>query len=97
MGLAVTPGAGATIATLTLGDGTKAQLSAVATMQPVILSGNQTLSVATGSNTTLTVPSGATHALMTVDTGGGDIRYWEDGSSPSSSAGLLVQPVVLRS
>ena len=62
----------------------------VVTMIPTIVSGNQTLSVVTGSNTTLTVPSNATHALVTVDTGGGDIRYWEDGSSPSSGTGLLI-------
>jgi hypothetical protein len=62
----------------------------VSTMLPTVLTGNQTISVATGSDSTLTVPSGATHALLTVDTGGGNIRYWEDGSSPSTTAGLLV-------
>jgi hypothetical protein len=45
--------------------------AAVASKVPTVLTGNQTLSVGTGSDTTLTVPSGATHALMTVDTGGG--------------------------
>jgi len=67
-----------------------AQVVAVLTTPPTVLAGNQTLSVVTGSDSTLTVPTGATHALMTVDTGGGDIRYWEDGSSPSTTAGLLV-------
>jgi hypothetical protein len=62
----------------------------VETRTPIILAGNQTISVGTGADSTLTVPGGATHALLTVDTGGGNIRYWEDGSSPSTTAGLLV-------
>jgi len=37
--------------------------------------------------TTLTVPDGARGALITVETA--DIRYWEDGSDPTSSDGLL--------
>ena len=60
----------------------------VITMIPTIVSGNLTYSVTTSSP--ITVPSGATHALLTVDIGGGDIRYWEDGSTPTTSAGLLV-------
>jgi hypothetical protein len=88
--LGVSPGSGASLRTKELAAGVHAQVVALLTMIPTILTGNQTLSVATGADTTLTVPTGATHALMTVDTGGGDIRYWEDGSSPSASAGLLV-------
>lgn len=88
--LGVTPGSGATMRTKELSAGVHAQVIAALTMVPTVLAGNQTLSVVTGSDTTLTVPTGATHALVTVDTGGGDLRYWEDGSSPSSSAGLLV-------
>ena len=60
----------------------------VVTMAPIILTGNQSAAITTASG--LTVPSGATHALMTVDTGGGDIRYWEDGSTPTTASGLLV-------
>lgn len=61
----------------------------VATTPPTILTGNQSLTVSTGSS--LTVPTNATHALMTVDTGAGDIRYWEDGTTPASGAvGLLI-------
>lgn len=70
--------------------GKKIPANVVVTMTTTVLAGNQTLSVVTGSDTTLTVPSGATRALMTVDGGGGDIRYWEDGTSPSTSAGLLI-------
>lgn len=60
----------------------------VVTMIPIVLSGNQTASITTASG--ITVPSGATHGLMTVDEGGGDIRYWEDGTNPTTSQGLLV-------
>lgn len=36
------------------------------------------------------IGSGATHALVTVDTGGGDLRFREDGNNPTTSTGLLV-------
>jgi len=65
-----------------------------ATGEPTFISGAsgiQTINVATGADSTLTVPSGATHALITVDTGSGNIRYWPNGQSPSSTVGLLVQ------
>lgn len=88
--LAVTPGSGAIMRTKQLASGSHAQVVMVVTCPPTAVAGNQTLSVTTAADTTLTVPAGATHALLTVDTGAGDIRYWEDGSSPSSTAGLLV-------
>lgn len=66
------------------------QFLGAVTAPPTVLAGNQTLSVGTAADVLLTVPVGATHALLTVDTGGGDIRYWEDGSSPSATAGLLI-------
>lgn len=59
----------------------------VVTAIPTALSGSQTIALATGADATLTVPSNATHALMTVDGGQGDARYWENGTSPSSTAG----------
>lgn len=37
------------------------------------------------------IPSGATHAVMTVDTGGGNIRFREDATNPTASVGMLVQ------
>jgi len=89
--VAITPGTGAAkMRAKELSSNIFAQVVAVLTTPPTVLTGNQTISLATGSDTSLTVPTGATHALMTVDTGGGDIRYWEDGTSPSTSAGLLV-------
>jgi hypothetical protein len=36
------------------------------------------------------IPSGATHALLAVDTGGGDLRFREDATNPTASVGLLV-------
>ena len=67
------------------------QFLGAVTATPTVLTGQQTLSVATGADTSLTVPTNATHALVTVDKGGGDIRYWENGVSPSTTAGLLIQ------
>jgi hypothetical protein len=59
----------------------------LAPLTPTVLAGNQTLTIST-SVVTLTVPSGATHALATVE--GGDVRFWEDGTNPTASAGLLL-------
>ena len=56
------------------------------TPAPPTLLGNQTLSVSTAA-VSLTVPVGATYALLTVE--GGDVRYWENGTAPTSTAGLL--------
>jgi len=64
----------------------------VETRAPIIVAGNQTISVATGADSTLTPPAGATHALITADSGGGGIRYWEDGSSPTTTTGLYIPP-----
>jgi hypothetical protein len=87
--LGVTPGSGATVRAKDHG-GTLVQYVYVTTALPTVLTGQQTLSVGTASDSSLTVPSGATHALATVDSGGGDVRYWENGTSPSTSAGLLI-------
>jgi hypothetical protein len=37
------------------------------------------------------IPAGATHALLVVDTGGGNLRFREDATNPTTSVGLLVQ------
>lgn len=70
------------------GSGLQAFYSMVVTAVPTVLTGNQTIALSTSSDATFTVPSGATHALSTVDGGSGDARFWEDGSSPSTTAGL---------
>lgn len=36
----------------------------------------------------LSVPAGATHVMLTVD--GGDVRFTEDGSTPTSANGLIL-------
>jgi hypothetical protein len=54
------------------------------------LAGNQTIALSTTADATLTIPAGATHALLTVDVGSGDMRYWENGASPSATTGFDV-------
>jgi hypothetical protein len=60
---------------------------------PASVSGAQySLDVTTGTVVTLTVPSGATHALITVEDA--DVRCTEDGSTPTTGAagsGLLLK------
>lgn len=53
--------------------------------------GQYALSVTTGASVTLTWPSGATHALVSVDPGGGDIRWRPDATAPTSANGHRVQ------
>lgn len=57
---------------------------------PPTVAGFENLSVSSTAKL-LTVPDGATHALVTVEKGGGDIRFREDGEDPTASVGLLVQ------
>jgi hypothetical protein len=90
--LNVTEGSGRRVRALELPGGAGGtvlvQYVGLVTAVPTVV-GVDTMDV-TGS-TTLTVPSGATHALACVDVGGGDIRFWEDGSVPSATEGLLIQ------
>ena len=52
------------------------------------VAGNQgPLTIGSG-NTVLTVPGTATHALITCETA--DVRFWLDGTNPSSTAGHLM-------
>lgn len=89
--LTVTAGTGRTVRAKEI-NGKLIQYLGAITAIPTPVTGNQTITtVGTASDTTLTVPSGATHALVCVNPGGGDIRFWEDGTSPSSTAGLLIQ------
>ncbi len=69
-----------------VGGGIHAQRVDVAPWLPTVVAGAQySLDVTTGAVVTLTVPSGATHALITVEDG--DVRFTEDGSNPSTGAG----------
>jgi len=56
-----------------------------------IAGGQYALSVSTSSASALTVPGGATHAFISVDTTGGNIRWTRDGTTPTSAVGHLVQ------
>jgi hypothetical protein len=84
-----------TVATATLGtktlrsrevaSGVQSQKVDVGPWLPTVVSGAQySLDVTTGTVVTLTVPSGATHALLTVEDA--DVRFTEDGSSPTTGA-----------
>lgn len=84
-----TPGSGATARARNPSGTLYIPMVEVDTAIPTVLSGFQNISVTTAQ--ALTVPSGASHALLTVDTGGGNIRFREDGTNPTASIGLLVQ------
>src|SRR5512134_1169441 len=58
----------------------------VAPHMPTVVSGAQYAQTVGSGVFTMTVPSGATHALVTVH--GFDVSMTEDGSSPSSTNGL---------
>jgi len=59
------------------------------TAVPTVLgfSGDQSITTAQALPS---IPANSSHALMTVDSGGGDIRFREDTSNPTTTSGLLV-------
>ena len=64
------------------------QAADVAPMVPSAVSGGQyALSIGSSSPTTLTVPSGATHAIVSVDFGANTVRWTRDGTAPTASVG----------
>ncbi len=74
-----------------------AMVCPVVTEVPTVLASPNTLSVPTTAGGTLLstisggIPAGATHALMSVPAGGGNIVYTEDGvTAPTTTVGLLV-------
>lgn len=52
------------------------------------VSGNQGPLTISSSSVTLSVPATATHCLITCETA--DVRFWLDGTAPTSSAGHLM-------
>lgn len=52
-----------------------------------VAGGQYALSVGPSTPTTLTVPSGATHALISVDAAAATIRWTRDGTAPTASVG----------
>lgn len=64
------------------------QWADVAPAVPAAVSGGQyALSVGSSSPTSLTVPSGATHAVVSVDPSANTVRWTRDGTSPTASVG----------
>jgi hypothetical protein len=61
----------------------------VAPHMPTVVSGAEYAETVGSSVFTMTVPSGATHALVTVH--GDDVNFTEDGSTPTATDGLRLQ------
>jgi hypothetical protein len=79
-----------TLRTRDVGSSIQAAKSDVAPWIPTPVTGGQyALSVSTVVG--LTVPSTATHALISVNTGAGDIRWKRDGGTATTSSGHLLQ------
>jgi hypothetical protein len=73
-----------------VGSSVQAAKSDVAPWVPTKVTGGQyALSVSTVVG--LAVPSTATHALISVDTGAGNIRWKNDGGTATASSGHLLQ------
>lgn len=58
----------------------------VAPWMPTVVSGGQYNQTVTGSVFTITIPSGATHALVTISDAA--VNFTEDGTNPTTSSGL---------
>jgi hypothetical protein len=84
------PGAQA-LRTRDVGSSVQAAKSDVAPWVPTKVTGGQYALSVTTTPSALTVPSGATHALISVDTGAGNIRWKNDGGTASTTAGHLLQ------
>jgi hypothetical protein len=79
-----------TLRTRDVGSSVHAAKSDVAPWIPTKITGGQyAWSITTVQS--LTVPSGATHALVSVDTGGGNLRWKNDGGTATTSSGHLLQ------
>ena len=74
-----------------VGSSIQAAKSDVAPWVPTPISGGQYALSITTTASALTVPSGATHAFISVDTGAGNIRWKRDGGTASTSSGHLLQ------
>jgi hypothetical protein len=77
------------IATRDSGSGHWQQVDVGPAPSTVVAGSQHALSVGTGAPTTLTVPATATHAWLSVDSGGAatGIRYTFDGTTPTASVG----------
>lgn len=53
-----------------------------------IPTGKEVMTVSSTSVQLSSIPSNSSHALITVE--GGDVRFWEDGSTPTATQGILM-------
>ena len=81
---------GTIIATRDSGTGHVQKVDAAPFAATVKTAGQYALSVTTSAAVQLTWPVDATHALISVDPGGGDIRWRPDGTNPTSTTGHRV-------
>ena len=72
-----------------VGSQVQAQLIDVSPWMPTVVAGAQYNQTVSNSVFTLTVPSTATHVLLSID--GADIRFTEDSSSPSATNGMILK------
>jgi hypothetical protein len=80
-----------TLRTRDVGSSVQAAKSDVGPWVPTKITGGQYALSITTTASALTVPSGATHALISVDTGGNNIRWKNDGGSATTASGHLLQ------
>lgn len=87
-------GVARTFVTYLNADGNYSMVTAAATTPPTILLSSHTLSVSSAvllSTITSGIPAGATHALLSVPPGGGNIYFTEDGTTPvAGSLGVCI-------
>lgn len=91
--LAISAGSGRTVRARDIGpSGEKLlqYLGAVTAIPTVVGFANAAISTAVAMPQLGTQGVNATHALLTVDAGGGDIRFREDSTNPTAAVGLLV-------
>ncbi len=87
--LAVTQGQGTNTAWRDLSGGTYTQGVDSAPWEPTMLTGSQRIVVGTsvvgttGSASTITIPSGASHLYMSVEGAGVGMRFWNTGDTPT--------------
>ena len=79
-----TPGGLVTIRAVQLANGQYAQVLFVAPMRKTPIGPPEKLAVGTGATVGLSPPGGATHALIANDPNGNPIRWYDDGTSPTT-------------
>jgi hypothetical protein len=78
------PGSSVTVRAVQLAGGQYAQVLFVAPMRWTPVAPPEKLSITTGSVVTLSPPGTATHAIFANDKNGNDLRWYDDGSTPTT-------------